>query len=92
MNRLVISIAGDFSAEYLEVHGLEIPADGYFDPIVEIFGEDPSQEDAIAVLNDRNLELTAELSEWLEIELDNKSVRDTLYRALVNFYGDTFDQ
>jgi hypothetical protein len=29
MNRLVISIAGDFSAEYLEVHGLEIPADGY---------------------------------------------------------------
>ncbi len=34
MNRLVNSIASDFSAEYLEVHGLEIPADGYFDPIV----------------------------------------------------------
>jgi hypothetical protein len=41
-------------------------------------------------LNDRILDLTTELSEWLEIELDNESVRNTLYRALVNFYGDTF--
>jgi len=91
MNELVISIAGSFSAEYLELHGLQIPADDYFDPIVEVFGESPSKDDAKAILNERIADFATELSEWLEIELNEESVRDTLYRALVNFYGDTID-
>ena len=92
MNRLTISIASDFSAEYSEVHGLDIPADGYYDPILEVFGENTSKEDAIVILNKRIPELTAELSAWLDIELGDDSVRNTLYRSLINFYGDTIDE
>lgn len=88
MNNFVTSIASDFSGEAFPVLGIREPQDAYIDPIVAIFGWSPTQEEAIAIYKHRISDLTAELSRWMEIDLEEDFVRQWTYVALVNYYGD----
>lgn len=88
MNELITSIANLFSTEFSAQYAFDEPADEYFDPLINVFGESPSKKGAISILNKRVSDLTTELSNWLEIELEATSVKETLRRALTNFYGE----
>lgn len=90
MNDLLLSIAQDLSVEFARTHYLEEPADEYIDPLVSVFGENPTQDDAKSVLNDQISKLTEELSDWLELDLKESAVKKMLSRALTNFYGKSF--
>lgn len=92
MNDFVTSIAADFSENAFPQLGVHEPIDAYIDPIVNIFGESPTQEEAIAVYKHRISDLTAELSEWMEMDLEEDFVRQWTYVALVNYFGEIIDE
>ncbi len=73
MNNFVLSIASDVSGEVFPQLGIQEPSDAYVDPIVAVFGESPTQEEAIAIYKHRISDLTTELSRWMEIDLEKKT-------------------
>lgn len=87
MDRLISSIAADFSVAFAERFEFNEPADEYFDPISNVLGDAPTKDGAFAVLKSGIPRFTKELNKWLELELDEKSIRDIYHQALLNYYG-----
>jgi hypothetical protein len=91
MNALIRSLATDFSVEFADRFGESEPADEYYDPLVKILGKSPSKEDVIMAWRDKIPILRQELSTWLELELDDETIKNVLRHAIVNFYGAAVD-
>ena len=87
MSGAIESFSHDFSAYFFDLDLSESPADGYFNIMRDIFGENPTRQEAIAVYEDRMSELTKALNNWSEVEFSEELVKKATYIALKNWFG-----
>ena len=91
MNDLIQSFAHDLSVQFSDIFGENEPADGYYDPLINVLGSSPTKGELEKVWRERIPVLQLQLSKCLEFELDEKITRQVIKRAIINFFGKDFE-
>ncbi len=84
-------MAQDFSMYLGDALGLEdAPADGFFDPISTVFGNEPTESSVINVFRSKSgpRKLANELNSWLELDqVTPDMAKNLLEVTIVNNFG-----